>query len=70
MPNTSANFLMSIFPKEGVLHGKNCLNFSSLGQQRTVILALKLAEIGFIKEKNYFKEIYIHEIEQKWGVNL
>lgn len=25
---------------------------------------------GFIKGQNYFKEMYIHEIEQKWNVNL
>ena len=25
---------------------------------------------GFIKGKNYFKEMYISEIEKKWGVNL
>ena len=36
---------------EFFINDKNCLNFSSLGQQRTVILALKLAEIEFIKEK-------------------
>ncbi len=36
---------------EFFINDKNCLNYSSLGQQRTVILALKLAEIEFIKEK-------------------
>ena len=29
-----------------------------------------IQKAGFIKNKNYFKEMYIHEIEQKWGVNL
>lgn len=29
-----------------------------------------IQKTGFIKNKNYFKEMYIHEIEQKWGVNL
>ena len=25
---------------------------------------------GFVKSKTYFKEMYIHEITEKWGVNL
>lgn len=25
---------------------------------------------GFVKNKNYFKEMYIHEIEEKWGISL
>ena len=25
---------------------------------------------GLVKNKNYFKEMYIHEIERKWGVDL
>ncbi len=29
-----------------------------------------IQKAGFIKNKNYFKEMYIHEIGQKWGVNL
>jgi len=29
-----------------------------------------IQKAGFIKNKDYFKEMYIHEIEQKWGVNL
>ena len=29
-----------------------------------------IQKAGFIKNENYFKEMYIHEIEQKWGVNL
>ena len=29
-----------------------------------------IKKAGFIKNKNYFKEMYIHEIEQTWGVNL
>ena len=29
-----------------------------------------IQKAGFIKGKNYFKEMYIHEIEQKWNVNL
>ena len=29
-----------------------------------------ILKAGFVKNKNYFKEMYIHEIEQKWGVNL
>ena len=29
-----------------------------------------IKKAGFVKNKNYFKEMYIHEIEQKWGVNL
>ena len=29
-----------------------------------------IQKAGFIKNTNYFKEMYIHEIEQKWGVDL
>lgn len=29
-----------------------------------------IQKAGFIKDKNYFKEMYIHQIEQKWKVNL
>ena len=29
-----------------------------------------IQKAGFIKGQNYFKEMYIHEIEQKWNVNL
>ena len=29
-----------------------------------------IQKAGFKKGQNYFKEMYIHEIEQKWGVNL
>lgn len=29
-----------------------------------------IQKAGFVKDKNYFQEMYIHEIEQKWGVNL
>lgn len=29
-----------------------------------------IQKAGFIKGENYFKEMYIHEIEQKWGVDL
>lgn len=29
-----------------------------------------IQKAGFIKNKNYFKEMYIHEIEQKWGISL
>ena len=29
-----------------------------------------IQKAGFIKGQSYFKEMYIHEIEQKWGVNL
>jgi type II restriction enzyme len=25
---------------------------------------------GFVKGKNYFKEMYIHEITEKWGIDL
>ena len=25
---------------------------------------------GFVKDKNYFKEMYIHEISEKWGIDL
>lgn len=29
-----------------------------------------IQKAGFIKGQNYFKEMYIHEIEQKWNINL
>lgn len=29
-----------------------------------------IQKAGFVKGQNYFKEMYIHEIEQKWNVNL
>ena len=29
-----------------------------------------IQKAGFIKNKNYFKEMYIHEIEPKWDVDL
>ncbi len=29
-----------------------------------------IQKAGFIKNQNYFKEMYIHEIEQKWRVDL
>lgn len=29
-----------------------------------------IIKAGFVKNKNYFKEMYIHEIEEKWKVKL
>ena len=29
-----------------------------------------ILKAGFIRNKNYFKEMYIHEIEEKWNVDL
>jgi len=29
-----------------------------------------IKKAGFIKNRNYFKEMYIHEITEKWGINL
>lgn len=29
-----------------------------------------IQKAGFIKNKTYFKEMYIHEITEKWGINL
>lgn len=29
-----------------------------------------IQKAGFIKNKTYFKEMYIHEITDKWGINL
>lgn len=29
-----------------------------------------IVEAGYIKDKNYFKEMYIHEITEKWGIDL
>ena len=29
-----------------------------------------IQKAGFVKNENYFKEMYIHEIEKKWNINL
>lgn len=29
-----------------------------------------LKKAGLVRDKTYFKEMYIHEIEERWGVNL
>ncbi len=29
-----------------------------------------IQQAGFVKNENYFKEMYIHEITEKWGVDL
>ena len=29
-----------------------------------------IKKAGFVKDKNYFKEMYIHEISNKWGIDL
>lgn len=29
-----------------------------------------IQKAGFVKDKNYFKEMYIHEISSKWGIDL
>ena len=29
-----------------------------------------IIKAGFIKGINYFKEMYIHEITEKWGIDL
>lgn len=29
-----------------------------------------IVKAGYIKEQNYFKEMYIHEITERWGINL
>ena len=29
-----------------------------------------IQKAGFVKNENYFKEMYIHEIEKKWNKNL
>ena len=29
-----------------------------------------IQKAGFVKDKNYFKEMYIHEITSKWGIDL
>lgn len=29
-----------------------------------------IQKAGFVRNENYFKEMYIHEIEEKWNVNL
>lgn len=29
-----------------------------------------IRKAGFVKDKNYFKEMYIHQITEKWGIDL
>lgn len=29
-----------------------------------------IVKAGFVKDESYFKEMYIHEIENKWGIDL
>lgn len=29
-----------------------------------------IIKAGYVKDKNYFKEMYIHEITEKWGIDL
>lgn len=29
-----------------------------------------IKKAGFVKDKNYFKEMYIHSITEKWGIDL
>jgi len=29
-----------------------------------------IKKAGFVKDKNYFKEMYIHQITEKWGIDL
>lgn len=29
-----------------------------------------IEKAGFVKNKSYFKEMYIHQISQKWGIDL
>ena len=34
------------------------------------VLQLFIEEAGFIKDKNYFKEMYLKDIEEKWNIDL
>ncbi len=29
-----------------------------------------IQKAGFVKDENYFKEMYIHQITEKWGIDL
>ncbi len=29
-----------------------------------------IKKAGFVKDENYFKEMYIHQITDKWGIDL
>ena len=29
-----------------------------------------IEKAGFVKNRSYFKEMYIHQISQKWGIDL
>ena len=40
------------------------------GQWMENVVEKFIQKAGFIKNKNYFKEMYIHEITEKWNINL
>lgn len=40
------------------------------GDQMEDLVEFFIKEAGFEKDVTYFKEMYLHEVEQKWGYNL
>ena len=40
------------------------------GHQMEDLVEFFIQEAGFKKDKTYFKEMYLHEVEQKWGYDL
>jgi len=40
------------------------------GHQMENLVESYIQQAGFVKDTNYFKEMYIHEITEKWGTNL
>lgn len=40
------------------------------GHQMENLVEKYIVEAGFVKEENYFKEMYLKDIEQKWDIDL
>lgn len=40
------------------------------GHQMEDLVESYIKKAGYVKDVNYFKEMYVNEIEQKWGVDL
>ena len=40
------------------------------GHLMEILVESFIQKAGFIKDENYFKEMYIHQITEKWGIDL
>ncbi len=40
------------------------------GHQMENLVESYISRAGFVKDSTYFKEMYLHEVEAKWGYNL